>query len=170
MDWATTFFMRNIVYVYFFYGLAFFAMGLVVFLESGRATEFRFARALGPLAWFGFVHGSHEWFEMFQIVAAHESGHTAGVLEEVIRVVMLALSFLLLLSFGTRLLPDAERRPRASFWQVLLLAALWSAGVGVIYSRFRPPLMDLLVAADVLARYSLAIPGALLAAWALLRE
>ena len=36
--------------------------------------------------------------------------------------------------------------------------------------RYRPGFSELLSAADVLARYSLAIPGALLAAWALLRE
>ena len=34
MDAVSAFFMRNIVYVYFFYGLAFFALGLVVLLES----------------------------------------------------------------------------------------------------------------------------------------
>ena len=67
MDLISAFFMRNIVYVYFFYGLAFFAMGLVVYLESGRASEFRFARALRPLAAFGFVHGGHEWLSLIHI-------------------------------------------------------------------------------------------------------
>ena len=75
MEAVSAFFMRNIVYVYFFYGLAFFALGLVVLLESGRTSEFRFARALVPLALFGLVHGAHEWFEMFQIFAAHEAGY-----------------------------------------------------------------------------------------------
>ena len=86
--------MRNIVYVYFFYGLAFFAVGLVVLLESGRASEFRFARALIPLALFGFVHAAHEWFEMFQIFAAHQAQHTAGVAEEIVRITSLVASFL----------------------------------------------------------------------------
>jgi hypothetical protein len=60
------FFEQNIVLVYFFYGLAFFSMGLAVWLESGRTAEFRMARAMGPLAGFGIVHGLHEWFELFQ--------------------------------------------------------------------------------------------------------
>ncbi len=170
MDVISAFFMRNIVYVYFFYGLAFFAMGLVVYLESGRASEFRFARALRPLAAFGFIHGGHEWFEMFQIFAAHENGYVAGTAEELIRIGTLSLSFLFLLVFGTRLLPDAERHPWASLGQVAALVAVWLAGVGFVYWRFQPTLADLLSAADVLARYSLGIPGALLAAWALLRE
>jgi len=161
MEAVSAFFMQNIVYVYFFYGLAFFAMGLVVLLESGRATEFRFARALLPLALFGLIHGSHEWFEMFQIFEAHKSGYVSGLPEEIGRVIVLVISFLLLLAFGTRLLPDAERHPHASIWQVALMGLIWLAAVGVVYLRHRPPLADLLVSADVLARYGLAIPGAL---------
>ena len=170
MEAVSAFFMRNIVYVYFFYGLAFVALGLVVLLESGRASEFRFARALLPLALFGMVHGAHEWFEMFQIFAAHETQYIAGTLEELCFIVSLVLSFLFLLDFGARLLPGAEERPRVHFWQVAAMGALWLAAVGFIAWRNRPGLSELWSAADVLARYSLAIPGALLAAWALLRE
>ena len=170
MEALSAFFMRNIVYVYFFYGLAFFAVGLVVILESGRASEFRFARALIPLALFGFIHAGHEWFEMFQIFAAHEAQHAASIAEELIGIVSLVTSFLFLLAFGTRLLPDAEMHPRASPWQVAGIGLLWVAAVGVVYLRKSPSLSELLSAADVLARYGLAIPGSLLAAWALLRE
>jgi signal transduction histidine kinase len=170
MEAVSAFFMQNIVYVYFLYGLAFFAMGLVVLLESGRATEFRFARALLPLALFALVHGAHEWYEMFQIFAAHGSSYMPPLPVELARVVSLAASFLFLLAFGTRLLPNAERHPHASYWQVAAMGLLWLAGVGIIYLWYRPPASELLVSADVLARYSLAIPGALLATWALLRE
>ncbi len=162
--------MQNIVYVYFFYGLAFFALGLVVLLESGRTSEFRFARALRPLAAFGMLHGAHEWFEMFQIFAAHQAGSTAGLVEEWIRIISLVASFLLLLAFGTRLLPGAEKDARVGWAQVVAMFGLWLAAVGLIYWRERPDIATLLVAADVLARYSLAIPGSVLAAWALLRE
>ena len=170
MEAVSAFFMRNIVYVYFFYGLAFFALGLVVLLESGRTSEFRFARALVPLALFGLVHGAHEWFEMFQIFAAHETQNPAEIAADIFRIVTLVLSFLLLLDFGARLLPGAEDYPRAHLWQVAGMGALWLAAVGFVAWRNQPSLPELLSAADVLARYSLAIPGALLAAWALLRE
>lgn len=170
MDAISAFFVQNIVYVYFFYGLAFFAMGLVVWLESGRATEFRFARALPALALFGFVHGAHEWFEMFQIFIAHQASYTPGVIEETIGTIVLALSFLLLLTFGIRLLSDDEQRPCACYLQVTAMAVIWLAGVGAIYWFQRPSLLEMMTAADVLARYSLGIPGSLLASWALLRE
>ena len=73
------------MFVYFFYGLAFVGLGLVVLLESGRASEFRFARALVPLAWFGILHGAHEWFEMFQLFAGHDTDYVARVPVEIIR-------------------------------------------------------------------------------------
>ncbi len=170
MDGFAAFLTHNIVYVYFFYGLAFFSLGLVVILEAGRASEFRFVRALPPLALFGFIHGAHEWFEMFQIFAAHVGGQTTGLVEEILRLLLLASSFVCLLTFGVRLLPDAEAHPRASYGQVIGMVGIWLATIVIVYLRQRPALAALIVAADVLARYVLGITGALLAAWSLLRE
>jgi signal transduction histidine kinase len=164
------FFTDNLVYVFFLYGLAFFAMGLVVLLESGRASEFRFARAMLPLALFGLLHGAHEWYEMFQLFAAAKSGHVPGVWEEAVRVALLAASFLCLVAFGARLLPRAEERSLSGLQLVLFLGVIWLVTVGIVYLLYRPPARALIISADVLSRYSLAIPGALLATWALLRE
>ncbi len=170
MNAASAFLTQNIVFVYFLYGLAFFAVGLVVILESARASEFRFARALPALAAFGILHGVHEWFEMFQIFAAHEGGRAPGTPEEVVRIALLAVSFLCLMAFGIRLLPDADRSPALTLWRVVGIAAVYLAGVLFIGWRWRPAPADWLAAAEVLARYSLGIPSALLACWALLRE
>ena len=64
-----------LVLVYFIYGLAFFSMGLAVWLEAGRTSGFENIRALRFLAGFGFLHGLHEWVEVFTIL------HNAGVVE-----------------------------------------------------------------------------------------
>ncbi len=170
MDVVAKFFTDNLVFVYFFYGLAFVGLGLVVLLESGRASEFRFARALVPLALFGLLHGAHEWFEMFQLFAAANVDYVPGLVVDVIRLGTLVASFVCLLLFGTRLLPGAERRPRASAVQVAAMTLLWAIALAYVAWRYRPGIGQLFAAGDVLARYSLAIPGALLAAWALLRE
>ena len=170
MNALSTFLTQNIVFVYFLYGLAFFSVGLVVILESARASEFRFARGLPALAAFGLLHGTHEWYEMFQIFAAHEGGRAAGTPEEVVRTALLATSFLCLMAFGIRLLPDADRSPRLTAWRVAGIAGVYLAGVALIGWRWRPSPADWLASADVLARYSLGIPSALLASWALLRE
>jgi hypothetical protein len=104
MNPISAFLVRNIVGVYFFYGLAFFAMGMALALVSRRTSEFKFARAIPPLAGFGLLHGLHEWFEMFQRIATTSSGHAPGLLEETLRVIALAISFLLLSAFGILLL------------------------------------------------------------------
>jgi hypothetical protein len=69
MNPISIFFVQNIVPIFFFYGLAFFALGLALALASRRASEFTFVRAIRPLAAFGLLHGLHEWIEMFQKVA-----------------------------------------------------------------------------------------------------
>ena len=171
MEAVSAFFMRNIVYVYFFYGLAFFALGLVVLLESGRASEFRFRARAGPA---GAVRLRARRARVVRDVPdlrrARDAVYGRDGREDLIRIVSLVLSFLLLLDFGTRLLPGAEDHPARQLWQVAAMGAMWLAAVGFIAWRNIPPLPSCLSAADVLARYSLAIPGALLAAWALLRE
>ena len=66
----TEFFEHNLVVIYFFYGLAFFSMGLAIWLASSRfrTSEFRLAGALLFLAGFGIVHGLQEWFDMFRLL------------------------------------------------------------------------------------------------------
>jgi hypothetical protein len=59
----------NFIVIFFFYGLAFFSMGLLVMLEGGRASDPGLRKALRPLAAFGLLHGAHEWVEMYEIIA-----------------------------------------------------------------------------------------------------
>ena len=70
MNPISAFFVRNIVVVFFFYGLAFFSLGLALALASRRDSEFRFVRAIVPLALFGFLHGIHEWVESIPAMRA----------------------------------------------------------------------------------------------------
>ena len=59
----------NFILIFFFYGLAFFSMGLLVMLEGGRASDPGLRKALRPLAAFGLLHAAHEWVEMYEIIA-----------------------------------------------------------------------------------------------------
>lgn len=165
------FFSRNLVFIFFLYGLAFFSMGLAVFLESGRASEFRFAQAMRPLAGFGIVHGGHEWLEMFQRMAAlRPGGYLPPAWVEVVRLFILSVSFLLLAAFGARLIHREAGSFFAVHHPVVIMASVWLGGVLAIGLWARPSQMDWLAAADVLCRYTLGIPGALLAAWALVLQ
>lgn len=181
MDTITLFFEHNIVVVYFGYGLAFFCMGLAVWLESGHTAEFRMARAMGPLAGFGLVHGLHEWFEMFQRLG--RAGATTipqWLLLDQVRLAHLVLSFVLLIMFGVRLIDYSRQEketpagptPPFTFAQLSLSALLltWGVSLAATWWLYHPTPDQFLTVVDVLSRYILGIPGALLSSWAIVLE
>jgi signal transduction histidine kinase len=171
MNPISAFFVRHIIVVYFFYGLAFFALGLSLIQASRRRSEFRFVQAIRPLAFFGLLHALHEWLEMFQKIAALTTGYTPGLVEEILRTAVLVLSFLLLLAFGLYLFnPKAGPSWRGLLWPLAVLTGLWAGAVVVVFLAMRPTLLETVAMADVLARYSLGIPGAVLGAAALMRQ
>jgi signal transduction histidine kinase len=169
MNDLTAFFSDHIIYIYFFYGLAFFSLGLTLHSARSHDSTFRFAGAIGLLALFGYLHGIHEWVEMVGEINRRSGGQMA-VSFEAGRLLLLILSFAALIAFGARLLAP----PEAGFWRryaiVGLLLALWGAAVAALALARSYTGYELIAAADVMARYLLAIPGSLLAAWMLMAQ
>src|SRR4030066_2360314 len=162
------FFTRNIIIVYFFYGLSFFVMGLAVLLEFGHASKLDFARALRPLVGFGLIHGSHEWFEMFLIIREQISGSYTASWILPVRLIALATSFLFLIAFGARLVSGVEKR-RLYIGMLSTITAIWVIGLlGVVLNPSTSQTRA--IAADVYTRYVLAIPGAALTVWGLILQ
>jgi signal transduction histidine kinase len=175
MDPVAEIFARNIIIVYFFYGLAFFIMGLVLLLESRRASEFRIVHVFGFLAAFGIIHGLHEWFEMFQKLSqAGATNIPDWLLLNELRIPHLVISFSLLVIFGVRLLYATYRKDgnehRFAYLAAGVLLAVWLISALVTNWIYDPPREEFVQATDVLARYIIGIPGALLAAWAIVLE
>jgi len=165
---VAAFFTQNLVAVFFIYGLAFFCMGLAIFLELGHASEMYFARALRPLSWFGIIHGSHEWIEMFLILKGGQGEQFDPGLINSLRVILLAASFIMLLAFGVWLVAS-NLSTRQKFGLLSLAAAIYTIGlVWLLASRPISPVA--LTQADVYTRYSLAIPGAALTTWGLVLQ
>lgn len=171
----STSFDSSLVVVFFFYGLAFFSMGLAIWLEVGRAPEDRSAKAFLFLAAFGVLHGFHEWFEIYILLRWGDVVSSSIILPlEVLRVSILVLSFLLLFIFGLRLIHanrdsrDSDRRS-AVLWTIGL-TLLWLFTVIAVFVSSQPCDIDCVEAADVLSRYLLAIPASLLSAWAMLTQ
>jgi signal transduction histidine kinase len=165
----TAFFIDNITLVFFFYGLAFFVMGVALAVASRQESEMVFVRAILPLALFGVLHGAHEWLEMFQQIGFEQNGRVPGAAEEALRVVILVSSFVMLLLFGSTLLVETTKItwPKRA---PALLFVVWLLSVTVLGVALRPGVQEGIVYADVLARYILAIPAAILGAWALMAQ
>jgi signal transduction histidine kinase len=151
----------SIIPIYFFYGLAFFSMGLLVMLEGGRSSDARLRRALRPLAAFGLVHAANEWLEMFQSVAEF-GGHSFPNWMVGLRLGMLAFSFVSLAAFGSYLMVVSQTAWRLTLLVPLGLESFWVFGLVLLRGHYSiPVLWDI---ANNWTRYSLAIPAALLAA------
>lgn len=144
----------------FFYGLAFFSMGLLVAMEGGRSTDARLRMALRPLAGFGLVHAAHEWLSMF-VAMGHIDQKQLAVIS-FISLTFLAFSFLSLAAFGAYLVLGSESTWRVSLIIPLGLEAIWVFGLLSFKGEYSQA--DLVAIADVWTRYSIAIPASLLAA------
>lgn len=166
MNGITAFFTDNLIFVYFFYGLAFFTMGLAVAFESRQSSELSLAWGAWLLAAFGVVHGAHEWFEMFIVIG----GQVAPLWLDWLRVAALATSYLFLLIFGIRIQPRAQRDPGFTPRMAILAIIAYVTQVAIVHVTYQPSPEEWVRAADVLARYSLCIPGGTLASLALLQH
>ena len=162
------FFSQNLIFVFFFYGLAFFSMGLAVLLEISHSSELDFAQALKPLAGFGLIHGFHEWFEMGLIIQTRLTGEVEPEWVFYLRLVLLSTSFIFLIAFGIRMILGPGRQKQ--IWIMLtVITMIWLVGLAfVLRSPF--PTRSQLIAADVYTRYALAIPGAALTCWGLILQ
>jgi diguanylate cyclase (GGDEF)-like protein/PAS domain S-box-containing protein len=140
--------------MFFVYGLSFFALGLAVLIYPRGDSQLKLARGLWLIGVFGLLHGLHEWAEMLTR-AAGVPGESPF---EVITVLLLPLSFLCLILYGSLQIQMRRGRSWALILLPVLLLALWALAV---------LLSSQLVAADVWSRYLLATSGTILAALAI---
>lgn len=144
------------VYVFFIYGLAFFALGLSLALYPKKDSSFWFAGKLNYIAAFGLLHGLNEWIDMFILI--HGVGGWFSV--QVLRTALMGSSFLCLIIFGVSSVIRTSNGPRALF---VIPTALLGAWLIVIVTggdqRF--------LLSDVLGRYILGAPGIFITVYAL---
>ena len=162
------FFTTRIAHIYLLYGLGFFTLGLAVALETDRVSGSRFSHAMRYLALFGLLHGAHEWIEMFGIIGTDAYGFVPPSWWGASRLILLSFSFAFLVAFGIHMLYTSADQPSAGRWGTLAMYTLYGAGAIAL----RVPLSgdQWLQAADAWTRYALGVPGALLAAAALLSQ
>jgi len=166
MNIFTIFFETNQAIIFFAYGLAFFIMGLVVALQSRQSSRLELARSLNWLAGFGILHGLNEWGDLFiPIQSAYLSTPVANLLY-VIQLILLALSFMCLFAFGVSLLkPFGINRWLAAAPTVSFV--IWAFVTFFILTLFYQDQITWHHISNALARYFIAFPGGLLAAYGL---
>jgi signal transduction histidine kinase len=158
-----------ITLIYFLYGLSFFCMGIVILQEVSRCVNARFKQALYFLAFFGILHGIHEWIEMFELLGVMTGFNQLPLLWEYSRQLLLVFSFLPLGIFGAVLLIPSKRYLRLALLIVLIQAGFWSFGLLILrgYYNTNTGLWDVI---DVWTRYVVAIPASILACLGLIYQ
>ncbi|MDD5730754.1 MAG: ATP-binding protein [Candidatus Omnitrophica bacterium] len=111
----TEFLTKNLDIVFFIYGLAFFAMGIAIFLQPRHKSAFKLAGIIWILGAFGVIHGINEWFDMFTIIRGHQLH-----MWDLTRAVVLTASFVFLFEFGRRLFCLSFNKRFFSKWMTLV--------------------------------------------------
>lgn len=152
--------------IYFFYGLAFFSLGLIASVEARRASRIALARHLPWLAAFSLTHAMAEWAEMGLLLNPNVS--TEEILQ-IIHTILIPLSSLFLVRFGAGLILEAGPAPQ---WLAMLpVAILIPMSLLLAYAiTLATTSSDWVIAADVWSRYLLYLPGCLLSGFGLLRQ
>lgn len=95
----TGFLTKNLDIVFFLYGLAFFTMGMAIFMHPRRQSNFKLSDIIWLLAFFGLTHGLNEWLDMFDLVKPN-----ASLVFDFMQLTLLALSYVFFFEFGRRLM------------------------------------------------------------------
>ncbi|MGD9809320.1 MAG: sensor histidine kinase [Deferribacterales bacterium] len=138
-------------FTYIFYGITFFALGIVITAKDLKISKLALARILWILAVFGFTHGVYEWTELYVII---DGG--APLWFSRLRHILLFASFVALYFFGLELV-------------FISLVKKYKKDLPVIYSRTAFVLLSALLvfiwlsgADERYVRLFVAFPGALL--------
>lgn len=162
------FFHINWIILYFVYGQVFFLTGLVTALQSRRRSELELARSLPWLAAFGIIHGFNEWGHIFIPLQTPYLSASMVTASHILHRLVLGTSFFCLLRFGIQLSqPTLSRWTRAL---PIVVFALWGGVLLLLGGVGGYSLADVLNMAEILSRYSMALPGSILAWLGFLRQ
>jgi signal transduction histidine kinase len=160
------FFTVNKEITYFIYGLGFFILGFAIILQVQQSSRLELARSLRWLAAFGITHGLNEWGDLFIPIQADYLSVPMVRLLLILQLFLLAVSFTCLFEFGISILNSINRLRWLRGFPPILLAG-WVFVVFFIILPFESNLEAWHHISNTLARYFIAFPGGLLAAYGL---
>ena len=142
--------------IFFFYGLAFFIVGLAIYVYPKSDSEFALVRHLWLICAFGIVHGANEWIDMFILI----NEPNKIFLLQIIGLFALPVSFLFLVKFGVRIIIGVKKN--YTVLNALPLILFIARGCITILSR------DVFLLGNIWARYLLGVPGIFLTSYAII--
>ena len=150
-----------VIYIFFIYGLSFFALGFGTLLKPKKDSAFDLAGAFRLVAVFGILHGINEWLGMFVFIKPSVALEAAL---KVIGTMTLPASFFFLFHFGIKIVSRDWRKSRRGLLKITpaALFALWAAITLASSRKF--------IDGEIWARYLLGAPSIFLASYAFIRQ
>jgi signal transduction histidine kinase len=168
MDSIRAFVDLNREIINFAYGLAFFVLGMAIAFQSRHSSRLDLARSLSWLAAFGIALGAYEWAELFSPIQERYLSTLGVEILHSLHLVVFAISAACLFQFGVAVLQPFGRGHWLRGFPAGLLIVWTLICFGVL-----PRLLDPLEwhhATEALARYTIMLPGGLLAAYGLRQQ
>ncbi len=154
------------VAVYFFYGLAFFSLGLAASLQLRHGDDISLRNQMPWLAAFGIAYAAVAWLDMFQTFGTNpETNQTINI----IRMILQPTSGLLLLIFGWGVLTKMTPLPNWTHLLPGLLIVPIAFVITYAATTFITP-SPIEIPIDIWSRYLLYLPGSFMAGIGFLRQ
>jgi signal transduction histidine kinase len=152
--------------VYFVYGLSFFSLGLVAWLEARRGSELHLGSQLPWLAAFAITHSVVEWVDMFLLIPTSDPFSSPL---QYIHTFLLPISALLLIRFGIGLINEGGPLPQwLTFAPLALLIPISFLVAYAVIVTFT--FTSIHWAAEVWSRYLFYLPGCVLTSFGFMRQ
>jgi signal transduction histidine kinase len=169
-DVLRSFFETNEIVFFFLYGQVFFVVGLAIIWQSRQPSRLALTESLPFLAVFGIANGLAQWGNVFIPIQATYLPEKLIAALEFVQVSLLALSFAALMRFGLQLMTPDQVPQAWARWLPVGLLIVWEVPlVGSWLLRLAPDDV-LLTYWEVAARYVLAGPAAIIAAFGIQRH
>lgn len=152
--------------VYFFYGLAFFSLGLAASLQMRHDGDLPLRKQIPLLAAFGIAYAAVAWLDMLQTYGA--DAETNQIIN-VIRMILQPTSGLLLLIFGWGVLTKITPLPAWTHLLPGLLIVPIAFVITYASTTFITP-SPIEIPIDIWSRYLLYLPGSIMAGIGFLRQ
>jgi len=137
--------------IFFFYGLAFIVMGIVIFTMPKRNDFLEISDDIWLIGLFGIVHGINEWVDLLILMG----GPIDQKILNLIGSILLPTSFLFMAIFGCRVISKKIKQLHYLKHAWIMAFAAWAVASAAGHSA---------QASGIFARYFICFPGVMLSA------
>lgn len=150
----------NMMTIYFFYGLSFFLLGVVILCTNDRKSYFKLSKIFWLLALFGLIHGTHEWLEILLLIGKDQFSIQFNKILSYTLFITTLLSFYFLLCFGVlAFVIDKINNLKKILWINFFIFVLITIISNILIFNDS---LSLLKNTNIFMRYFIGFPGALL--------